>query len=263
MTSSYSTVGSIAAVVASQTSTGVLGGTAHAAACFTLPPNPHPPRLSRRRQRQVPNVPTMFAPTTPSGIQRLSTNLDMNGRRRRDNNGNDDDNILVSLIDRTLKTVSKPVPGVSPSLAIGYPLALIAAALVLPTTTAAFLALFFCVYAILGRRLILEDDFDEDDDDDEDEESRPRTDLLAFGAAVVSAGLLAPTNSPVDISAAAAAAGDSTPLLAVGSLGLAAAAVVVLLRGDTTETNEATESIEQKLMDMWDDKLRQEGDDDR
>jgi hypothetical protein len=203
----------------------------------------------------------MFAPTTPSGNQRLSTNLDMNGRRRRDNNGNDDDNILVSLIDRTLKTVSKPVPSVSPSLAIGYPLVLIAAALVLPTTTAAFLAVFFCVYATLGRRLILEDDFDEDDDDD-DEESRPRTDLLAFGAAIVSAGLLAPTNSPVNISAVAAG-DDSTPLLVVGSLGLAATAVVVLLLGDTTETKETTESIEQDLMNMWDDKLRDEGDDDR
>jgi hypothetical protein len=261
MKSSYSTAGSIAAVVASQTSAVVLGGTAHASACFALAPPPHPPHLSRRRRRrQVPKVPTMLAPMTPLENQRLSTNLYMNGRRRRDN-GNDDDNLLVSLIDRTLKIVSKPVPSVSPSLAIGYPLALIGAALVLPTTTAAFLAVFFCVYATLGRRLILEEDFDEDDDEEDDEESRPRTDLLAFGAAIVSAGLLAPTNSPVDISAATA--GDSTPILAVGSLGLAAAAVAVLLLGDTTETNETTESIEQDLMNMWDDKLRDEGDDDR
>jgi hypothetical protein len=46
---------------------------------------------------------------------------------------------VISIVDRLATTFTKPTPGITPSLAIGYPLALLASTAVLPVTSSLLL----------------------------------------------------------------------------------------------------------------------------
>jgi hypothetical protein len=65
------------------------------------------------------------------------------------NRDNNNDNIVVSMVNRFVDTVSKPIPGITPSLVIEYPLALIAATLLLPIPSSAVLAFSFASMPML------------------------------------------------------------------------------------------------------------------
>jgi hypothetical protein len=101
----------------------------------------------------------------------------------------------------------------------------------------------------------LDDYFDEEseyDEEDEEEDSRPRTDLVAFGAAILSAGLLSPDGL---IKGTATSDGGGIILGVLVGLGS-----VLLLLSDMSRNRpeeEKSESIENELMSLWDRKLRE------
>jgi hypothetical protein len=188
----------------------------------------------------------------------------------RDSKDDDNDNIVISVVDQLVTTFTKPTPGITPSLAIGYPLALLASTAVMPVTSSLLLAFFFVLFSFLGRKFILEDYFEEVkedrgrynkqdiDDDDEEDFSRPRTDLFAFGAAIASSGLLSPSNNDI---APAVDLGGNIPIL-LGAIGLGS---VIFLLPSTTESasepgaEDTKGSFEKEIMDVWDRELRDEG----
>ena len=225
-------------------------------ACFSSFPN------NPKSRRPLPDGWKLFSPHDgwPTRIKKPVAMLQMN------RDGRDESGRVVSLIEQVANTIAKPVPGIEPSLAIGYPIALSISALLLPIDTAALIGVFFGLYAFLGRRLILEEYAAEQQsrkDDDEEEEDRPRTDLLALGAAIASAGLLSPdgflkTSATVLVS-------DNTWIL-LGTLVGVGAVAWLLPPGKSHQGEEAEDetkdlpSVEREFMNLWDRKLKEEED---
>eukprot|EP00980_Cylindrotheca_fusiformis_P011189 scaffold2563_cov124-Cylindrotheca_fusiformis.AAC.20 len=171
--------------------------------------------------------------------------LEMNRAGENDN----DTDVFTSLVDKIVNTVTMPTPLISPSLAIGYPALLVGCFLGLPLPTASLLLVFFAVYAYIGRQFVLNDYLEEQEStselEEEDDESRPNTDLLAFGSAVVCTALFAPdavTNIDNTVS----------PLI----FALLAIIAVPLLLGESGWIDDRIEpSAEEGLMSLWDKEL--------
>jgi hypothetical protein len=238
-------------------------GLATTCACFlSLPP----------RSRVESSTATSFHP--PCACE-MTRNAGVSKRFGKNRDFNDDDNnIVISIVERLATTFTKPTPGITPSLAIGYPLALLASAVILPVTSSLLLAFFFVLFSFIGRKFILEDYFEEakeergrdntQDVDEDDEESRPTTDLLAFGAAIVSSGLLSPSSNHIVLAAPAAVnnGGGNLPIL-LGAIGLGSVILLLLTEGTskppTAAAEETEESFEKEIMDIWDREVRDEG----
>jgi hypothetical protein len=238
-------------------------GLATTCACFlSLPP----------RSRVESSTATSFHPPRAREMTRNACVSKRFGKNRDFND--DDDNIVISIVERLAMTFTKPTPGITPSLAIGYPLALLASAVILPVTSSLLLAFFFVLFSFIGRKFILEDYFEEakeergrdntQDVDEDDKESRPTTDLLAFGAAIVSSGLLSPSSNHIVLAAPAAVnnGGGNLPIL-LGAIGLGSVILLLLAEGTskppTAAAKETEESFEKEIMDIWDRELRDEG----
>ena len=170
-----------------------------------------------------------------------------------------DKNIVARSIDQIGQIISQPLPGIVPDFAIGYPIVLLLAAVWLPVTTSVLFILFFSIFCYAGRRLIK---VDEDADNDEDETN---TDLLALGGAIASAGLLSPFEGANDL-----------PLVTTNSLAISLVTSTVgigtllwILKWNTdnekVEEDEVSSSSsispEQELMELWDKKMSNLGDD--
>jgi hypothetical protein len=173
-----------------------------------------------------------------------------------------DSDALTSFVQKVVDTTTLPTPLISPSLAIAYPLLLIAGFLTLPLPTASLLLIFFVAYSYFGRQFVLNDYLEEqetserdDDADDDDGESRPRTDLLAFGSAVLSTALFAPDTKTTSLM-------DTNDPLTILVLGLAAIVAISLLLGESDSVERiGASTMEEDLMSLWDRQLDEQGDD--
>jgi hypothetical protein len=239
--------------------------------CFIFPPRP----------KNNPNVPTSLFPTSetqptiPSDWKPPKTKYGATNHvtfLKRQNDEEEDG--VIFIVENIGKTLSSPVPGISPSLAVGYPLALVASLIVFPISYSIVLIGFFGLFAYLGRTLVLEDgdvrsdgseetDLDLEDDDEDDDESRPKTDLLAFAAAIISTGLLSPENTP----ATTGIPQSNLLLVLAGALGLGGYVLLAGVPGgrSTAESDamDSTKNLEQNIMTKWDDSLREGDSDDR
>jgi hypothetical protein len=186
--------------------------------------------------------------------QQLLNRRHLGIRYERKNNEDEDVDVVITVVDRFASILAKPTPGI-PDLALGYPLTLLGAAAILPTTTSVLLALFFGFFSYFGRRFIA-DDVDDEEEEGEDrpnydfffeEEDRPKIDFLALGAAVASAGILS-TGDNVDV--------GRFPTLGVLVAALALGAVAIALPSDAHGTRE--ESPDQSMMNLWDEQLEKE-----
>jgi hypothetical protein len=172
-----------------------------------------------------------------------------------------DSDALTSLVQKVVDTTTLPTPLISPSLAIAYPLLLIAGFLTLPLPTASLLLIFFVAYSYFGRQFVLNDYLEEqetserNDEADDDGESRPRTDLLAFGSAVLCTALFAPDTETTSLM-------DNNDSLTTFVLGLAAIVAISLLLGESDSVERiGASSMEEELMSLWDRQLEERGDD--
>ena len=139
-----------------------------------------------------------------------------------------DDNLIFSAVNRVGDVISRPTPGF-PSLSLGYPLALVSFAVIVPFPTALLLTAFFAGYAFLGRQVT------------KGEEDVSKLDFAALTAAVASAGLLSPFGLWNG-------SGEGVVgLVALLGLGLAISTLI-----------EAAPSEDEKLLDEWDDKFDDE-----
>ena len=146
----------------------------------------------------------------------LKTLLQSRDPRRLEQDDDEQEGVVVlqQLTDRVSGLLSRPTPGFSSGLPIGYPLALATAAVLLPLPTSLLLGVSFVGYYSLASQLVDQDDNNNDDD-------RPPIDLAALGGAVATAGLLSPSGLAVEgglehvLGAAAVAVAGSTIALAV------------------------------------------------
>lgn len=151
---------------------------------------------------------------------------------------------------------SRSVPGI-PDFWVGYPVILLASTLVVPVTTALLFGLAFAGYAALGRVAVPKEDYDYDDDEDDDEDVQVSTDVLALGAAIATAGLLAPANDATTI--LSMADDDPSWLALVSALAVAASVAIggssLVAKEDRDEDD--LSNAEQELMNLWDKDLMQ------
>ena len=179
-------------------------------------------------------------------------------------NGNDDDydfdkNIVARSIDQIGQIISKPIPGIVPDFAIGYPIVLLLATAWLPITTSVILILFFSLFSYAGRLLIKVDELAADDGDE------TNTDLLALGGAIASAGLLSPIEGASDLSLAIPNALATSLLISTVGIGT----LLWILNWNTDnekidiDESSSTSNLspEQELMELWDKKMSNLGDD--
>jgi hypothetical protein len=178
---------------------------------------PHKPRsqrapLSQSRLQLFPLTPfsNPSAPAVRSRSSRRQSPVVVQARyeKRNDDEKNVDkeDNLVISLVDTLIETTSKNTPGLA-TLPLGYPLALLILAALLPLSTSLLLVVFFVGFAYIGRRFVQDDDDgidtlsseEEDEEEEEDLAARPTTDLLALGAAIVSAGILSPGDGALNV----------------------------------------------------------------
>lgn len=218
---------------------------------------------------------------------RRSSSTRWHSRKGEDNN---DDDFIATLAETVGSIFSRPllVGSLDPPLALGYPIVILASILILPIVTSVLLVVCFCLYTWFGRAVVLSDWED-------DEEERPPVDLLALGAAVVTARLLTPlsvgggaatvTTLPGRmILLVPATSSPSWLIQGVVFITLIATLVLVASKGDdggglqvgpaettTTYSSEASLEVhdkdlqidnvastnnERKLMDLWDESLK-------
>jgi hypothetical protein len=119
-----------------------------------------------------------------------------------------ENNLVISLVDTLIETTSKNTPGLA-TLPLGYPLALLILAALLPLSTSLLLVVLFVGFSYIGRRFVQDEgdgidtlsseEEDEEEEEEEDLAARPTTDLLALGAAIVSAGILSPGDGALNV----------------------------------------------------------------
>jgi hypothetical protein len=171
----------------------------------------------------------------------------------------DDDSspVLITAVSRIASIISTPTPGIpnsSPPLALGYPLALVAVALLTTWQTAAVVTVLFGALSWLGRTLVLDDYYyelgDEDDDEDDEEERPPSPLLLDFVSlvlSVVSASVLVPSSTAGGGIDFGLLLGIPVALLAVGQVFFA-----------LEDTQEEKTTPQERLLDVWDRQFRRE-----
>ena len=189
-----------------------------------------------------------------------------------------EEDYLISIVETIENVFKSPVPGMSPpSLALGYPLTVGAIFLISPNTSfSIFLIGFFCIFSYLGRTWILDDSDDEDKWDGVDQEiedntlGRPKTDLLAFGGAIVSAGLLSPPMASNN-NASSLLPSDTQPLNSIVAALICCSFGYLLLssskgfrssddktntkKEESSEAMNSAKELEQNRMEKWDENL--------
>ena len=136
-----------------------------------------------------------------------------------------DDNLLIATTEKIGDFLQQPTPGI-PSLAIGFPVALLGWTVVTHNIAAVVL---FAVWAVLGRQLVDEDD-------------SWMMDAISLGLAVLCSQVLFPTDQSLDLGF----------LVGIFVFVLALAQVLSALPAMERTTPE------ERLMDEWDDEFRKQ-----
>lgn len=188
-----------------------------------------------------------------------------------DSNGNKSNYYESDFLEKTFQFIERsslPLLPYTRPISILYPLSLSGLSLVLPLYTSLLLDFGFIFFLYLARTLAI------DEDDKQGETLEFMTDFAAFGAAVASAGLLSPQGL-----------GEGSSLGSGGLVGLGVLAILAALSSvvsaiigsnnvgnsslstsehkeeDATnnrETNDGDGGFEQRLLQLWDEKLNSE-----
>ena len=146
--------------------------------------------------------------------------------------------------------LQRPVLG--SGVTTGYVLVLLLAFLVLPVSSALFLAFSFSAFAAFGR-LALQEGVDSDEEEDEgDFDDGSQVNLLALGAAIVTTGVLNPLSSQHSVAVAPLSAIDGRFIFAIGA-SIAFFGIWGMRRKDDPTRKLPTEY---DLMNSWDEKLQ-------
>jgi hypothetical protein len=185
--------------------------------------------------------------------------------QRNDGGGNhSSDDIVTSIVQRVVSLSATPLLGsmLKRPLALGNYLVLLASMVLLPLSTSFLVVLSFGLFAWFGRKVVSEEEYDEDEKGD----SLP-TDTLALGAALLTAGILAPISGtstpsvPFDVVSADILMGlfiGSALILQISQSGQSEGGPSPLVNGvdDSDEDpDDDPSSNEKRLMTLWDQSL--------
>lgn len=150
----------------------------------------------------------------------------------------EDSPVLVQAVENIAKVVSAPTPGV-PTVALGFPVALLLVAVTQSFSTTITTVLLFCSLAWFGRSVALDED--KDNAPPSPSSSFVLLDGIAFLTALGAANLFVPslgTNSNIDLGV------------------LVGVSVAVLAIAQVIRDPIPKDSPQERLMDQWDDQFR-------
>lgn len=155
--------------------------------------------------------------------------------RRSDPEQDDDSPVLVQAVDTIVSLASGPTPGV-PSLALGFPMALLLVTWTQSWPTALVTTILFSLLAWFGRSVVLDED---DSPDSSPSSSFLLLDGITFLVALIASNVFVPS------------LGSSVDSGVIAGVSLAILAVVQVLRDPIPK-----DSPQERLMDQWDDRFR-------